>query len=68
MAFLNLKAEMAKRNVTIKAVSELLEIHRNSVANKLEGESNFFIDEAVKIRDAFFPTMDIEYLFGKETA
>ena len=66
MPYINLKGEMAKRNITIREVSELLEIHRNSVSNKLDGNSNFSIDEAVKIRDAFFPDMKIESLFDKE--
>lgn len=66
MPYLMLKGEMAKRDITIKAISELLEIHRNSVSNKLDGDTNFSIDEAVKIRDAFFPDMKIETLFDKE--
>ena len=66
MAYLTLKGEMAKRDVTIEAISQVLGIHRNSVANKVRGESNFYIDEATKIRDTFFPNMELEELFKKE--
>ena len=66
MAYLTLKGEMAKRGVTIEAISLMLGIHRNSVANKLRGESNFYIEEATKIRDTFFPKMELEELFQSE--
>jgi len=66
MPYLTLKGEMAKRGITIEAIAQLLCIHRNSVANKIKGESSFSIEEATQIRDAFFPTKKIEELFGKE--
>ncbi|MGN0352431.1 MAG: transcriptional regulator [Roseburia sp.] len=66
MPYLTLKGEMAKKDITIEAVSQLLCIHRNSVANKLKGESSFSIEEATQIRDAFFPKMELEKLFQKE--
>jgi hypothetical protein len=58
--------EMAKRDVTIESVSRLLKIHRNSVANKLNGDSSFYIEEAFLVRDAFFPNWTIEGLFKRE--
>lgn len=66
MPYLNLKGEMAKRNVHIEDISRLLDLHRNSVANKINGKSSFSISEAFKIRNAFFEDEDIEYLFKKE--
>ena len=66
MPYLNLKGEMAKRSVTIEAISQLLHIHRNSVANKLRGESSFYIEEATQIREAFFPDKELEELFQKD--
>ena len=66
MQYLMLKGEMAKKDVTIESVSQLLGIHRNSVANKLRGDSSFSVEEAIKIRDKFFPQMEIEELFQKE--
>lgn len=61
----NLRAEMARNNVSIKDISELLKIHRNSVHKKLIGESSFTVDEALEIRDTFFKDMDIGYLFKR---
>lgn len=59
-----LKGEMAKNKVSIENLADLLKIHRNSVANKLNGNSSFTVDEAIMVRDAFFPTKTLEFLFG----
>lgn len=66
MQCLNLKGEMAKNDISIEELSKLLNIHRNSVANKLRGKSSFSVEEAIKIRDTFFPKMELEELFRKE--
>lgn len=62
----NLKGEMAKKGVTIEEISKLLQIHRNSVANKINGDSAFTIDEAFKIKNRYFPMLSLNYLFSKE--
>lgn len=56
---------MAKRNITNESVANLLGIHRNSVYNKLRGISSFSVEEAIVIRDSFFPDYDIDTLFEK---
>jgi len=66
MPCVNLKGEMAKKDITIEEVSRLLKIHRNSVANKLNGDSAFTIDEAFEIQKKYFPKLSLTYLFGKE--
>ena len=66
MAYLNLKGEMAKRDITTEKISNLLNLHRNSVSNKLKGLSSFSIDEAMKVKDAYFPDCAIEELFKKD--
>lgn len=62
----NLRGEMAKRKVSIEDLAELLGIHRNSVANKLNGNSSFSIDESVKIQEKYFPDLELKFLFSKE--
>lgn len=64
MPYLNLKAEMAKRNISIEDIANLLEIHRNSVANKIHGRSRFSVDEAFCVQKAFFPDLETQYLFA----
>lgn len=60
----NLKAEMAKANITVEAIAEALGIHRNSASNKINGKSKFTIKEAFEIKTIFFPTLSLDYLFG----
>lgn len=66
MSYLNLKGEMAKKNITNESIAQLLGVHRNSIYNKINGESKFSIDEAIAIRSAFFPDYDIDELFKAE--
>ena len=65
MSYLNLKAEMAKRNITIESVAETLKIHRNSVSNKIHGKSAFSIEEATAIQKYYFPDKTLKYLFER---
>lgn len=62
----NLKAEMARNEVTIAAISQTIGRTRDTVANKIDGDTNFTIEEAQLIRDTHFPGMTLEYLFAKE--
>lgn len=66
MSCINLRGEMAKRKISIEEVADFLGIHRNSVTNKLNGDSNFSVDESMKLQEKFFPDLDLKYLFKKE--
>lgn len=66
MSCLGLVGEMAKKNVTNESIANLLGIHRNSVYNKLKGLSSFSVEEAIIIRDNFFPNSNIDELFETE--
>lgn len=61
----NLKAQMAAHNVTIEQMSRLLNIHRNTVANKLDGGA-FTIEEAFVIKEYLFRQFDLSYLFKRD--
>lgn len=62
----NLRSEMYKRKITIEKMADFLGIHRNSVSNKLEGNTEFSIEEAFKLRDEFFGDLGMDYLFKKD--
>ena len=64
-SYLNLKTEMERNSITIEQVADALEIHRNSAANKIEGRTNFTIDEALMLHDKFFQYTNFNYLFKK---
>ncbi|MCI7492125.1 MAG: XRE family transcriptional regulator [Lachnobacterium sp.] len=66
MPYSNLKAEMARKNITGETISQFLKIHRNSFYNKVNGDSSFSVNEAIKIQNEFFPDMDLDYLFSTE--
>ena len=66
MPCINLRGEMAKRKVSIEDISSLLGIHRNSVANKLNGDSPFSIEQSFKIQETYFPDLELKYLFATE--
>lgn len=66
MPCLNLRGEMAKRKIKIEDLANYLGLHRNSVANKLNGDSSFSIEESVKIQEHYFPEKELKYLFAKE--
>ena len=63
MVYINLKAEMSRKSITMETLSKFLGIHRNSVSNKLNGNSSFSIEEAIKIKNYFFPELSYKYLF-----
>ena len=66
LEYLTLRGEMAKRKISIENIASLLGIHRNSVANKLNGESSFSIEQAVLIQEAYFPDLSLRFLFATE--
>lgn len=63
MALINLKKEMAGKDISIEEMAQFLQLHRNTVANKIDGSSKFTIDEAFKVHDKFFPEVGLAYLF-----
>ncbi len=62
--FPNLKAEMARQNITAKGMSEGLGLGREAVSNRLKGRNKISTQLAMQIRDTYFPTMTIDYLFS----
>lgn len=66
MKYSNLKAELARKGISMEDVSGLLGIHRNSVSNKINGDTPFTVEEAFKIHDKYFPKLSMDYLFTAE--
>lgn len=62
----NLRAEMARKKISIEEMADFLDMHRNSVANKINGSSSFTIEESIKIQEKYFPEMTLKYLFSRE--
>ena len=61
----NLRAEMARRNVTITMLSEALNKSVGTVSSKLKGKYPITIEEAKTIRSAIGADMTIDELFER---
>lgn len=61
--FKNLRAEMARHNVTIGDIAKALDVRYATVSDKLNGKYRFYYDEALSIKEIFFKDKSIEYLF-----
>lgn len=63
--YLNLKKEMDRNGITIEDLSKSLNLHRNTISNKINGSTPLSIEEGMKIRNIFFEYADFQYLFKK---
>lgn len=61
--FSNLRAEMARKQITIKKIAELLDINRDTVGRKLSGKAPLYLSEALLINKELFPNKNVTYLF-----
>lgn len=67
MAYSNLVAEMARKGITIKKMAETMKKSVSKVSKNINGSGgDFNVEEAIFIRDTFFPNCEIEYLFRRE--
>lgn len=66
MFYPNLNAEIARKNLTLLALSRKIGIATSSLSNKLNMKVAFSLDEALKIKKALNVEMPIESLFKKE--
>ena len=61
----NLEAEMTRKGITKKDLAAQLKIPYTTLLDKFNGESRFWLDEALRIKKDVFPDLSIEYLFEK---
>ena len=60
----DLELEVEKFNFSEKEIVEQL---IKTLNNKISGRTRFFVNEALAIRDSFFPGMTFEYLFEEDS-
>ena len=66
LGYPNLKAEMARCNVNALDIAAILNINVNNVYPLLNGRRKLSVARAIKIKTAFFPNCDFEYLFHED--
>lgn len=59
----NLRAELARRGITIKELSKRTGISYSTLAPKVRGFGSFSVDDADKVRAAVGTNMPLEVLF-----
>ncbi len=63
MMYKNLKAEMARNSVRGKDIAKALGTRQATISSRLTGKTEFSYKEAKRIKDTFFPDVELEYLF-----
>lgn len=56
---------MARRGLSVSDISRVIGKTDRSARDKISGRYTFSIDEAKKVRDAFFSGMDLDFLFSQ---
>lgn len=63
--FLNLKIEFLKKQVSIDDAAKAIGLHRNTLANKINGKCRFYLDEIEQLQKIYFYDCSLEYLCKK---
>lgn len=61
---LNIDDIRRRENVAIVDIADLLGVGSKTVTEKISGKREFKFNEAVKIKEAFFPAYDLIFLFS----
>ena len=62
-AYPNLRAEMARADISIQDIANVIGTARDTVGAKLSRKRSLTLDEAFEIANMFFPDKDVQYLF-----
>lgn len=65
IAFVNLRAEMARKQLSISEIANYLGIIRDTLGYKLARKRPINLDEALYISNKFFPERDVYHLFNE---
>lgn len=63
--FPNLNAEMARFKITAKDMAIAVDMKYDTLLNKLKGKTEFTRPEMYLIKNTFFPSQTIDFLFLK---
>lgn len=66
MMYMNLRAEMVRSNIDMFDIANHLSVRYATVCDKMNGKYRFYYDEALAIKNMFFPEYSLEYLFESQ--
>ncbi len=61
-----LRGEMVKANITIAKLARLIGVTEKTLRNKINGDTNFTLPEAITIRKLIKSKMSLEDLFARD--
>jgi transcriptional regulator with XRE-family HTH domain len=67
LVYPNLEAELRRKGYSREDMAKVLEIHVSGVSAMMTGKRAFSIYRAEKLRNAMFPGMKLDYLFGRDS-
>lgn len=59
----NLEAEMKRKKISRSDIAHLLGLSYRTIHSRFNGTSDWGYSECVKVRDAYFPDLELSYLF-----
>ncbi len=59
----NLEAEMKRKKISRHDIARLLGLSYRTIHSRFNGESQWGYSECVKVRDTYFPDLNLSYLF-----
>lgn len=62
---MRLKEAMLEKHITVKDITRVCKIHRNTASLKVSGKLSFSVKEALLIQTHFFPECSIALLFSE---
>lgn len=62
----NLDKVRREKNVSLVDIADLLKVRTATVSEKINGKYDFKFNEAVMIKNKFFPEYELEFLFELE--
>lgn len=62
----NLEKEMKDKKISRREIASLLGLSYRTIHSRFNGESEWAYSECVKVRDTYFPDMELSYLFATE--
>lgn len=62
----NLRAALDAKRISVIAFAALLGISEKTARNKLNGDTDFTLGEAIKIKTELLPEYDLFYLFERD--
>ena len=61
-----LKILISEKGYSQKEIAQSVDMHPRTFCEKLKGKYSFSLDEAIDIKEKFFPDVSMDYLYSKK--